>query len=151
LLRERSYPIDVTAAPPKVYPHAVLGPTQDRKRLGKREVAMLPVKIIIFIVRHEHADAPHPLGLLRSRYHRPPRTRRRIDRFIGQLIPAEDAGERATSPAGLVIEPRTVRCGDMSPFVTFKAAGYVQATELPMVCPAAMSGHRPPVRPKSTH
>src|SRR5215813_2268818 len=33
LLRERSYPVDVTAAPPKVQPHvATVGPTQARKR-----------------------------------------------------------------------------------------------------------------------
>src|SRR6516165_5608452 len=34
-LRERSYAIDVTTAPPKVDPHvAAIGPTQARKRLG---------------------------------------------------------------------------------------------------------------------
>jgi hypothetical protein len=33
LLRERSYPIDVTAGPTKVDPHvAAIGPTQVRKR-----------------------------------------------------------------------------------------------------------------------
>src|SRR5439155_14922369 len=36
LLRERSYPIDVTAAPTKVDPHvAATGPTQVRKRLSE--------------------------------------------------------------------------------------------------------------------
>ena len=42
LLRERSYPIDVTAAPPKVHPHvAAIGPTQVRKRLSERRDARL--------------------------------------------------------------------------------------------------------------
>jgi hypothetical protein len=37
LLRERSYPIVVTAAPPKVHPHvAAIDPTQVRKRLSER-------------------------------------------------------------------------------------------------------------------
>jgi hypothetical protein len=37
LLRERSYPIDVTAAPPKVHPHVVpIGPTQARKSLREQ-------------------------------------------------------------------------------------------------------------------
>jgi hypothetical protein len=37
LLRERSYPIDVTAAPPNVRPHvAAIGSTQARKRLHAR-------------------------------------------------------------------------------------------------------------------
>jgi hypothetical protein len=59
LMSERSYPIDVTAAPTKIHPYvAAIDPTQVRKRLNEREVATLPVKIIIFIVRHEHADAP---------------------------------------------------------------------------------------------
>jgi hypothetical protein len=71
LLRERSYPIDVTAAPPKVHPHvAAVGPTQARKRLRERRVATLPLRIV-FVVRHEHADAPHPLALLRPRRERP--------------------------------------------------------------------------------
>jgi hypothetical protein len=43
LLRERSYPIDVTAGPTKVDPHvAAIGPTQVRKRLREREELSLP-------------------------------------------------------------------------------------------------------------
>jgi hypothetical protein len=73
LLRERSYPIDVTAAPPKVNPHvAAIGPTQARKRLRERREASLRLRII-FVVRYEHADAPHPLALLRTRRERPSR------------------------------------------------------------------------------
>jgi hypothetical protein len=73
LLRERSYPIGVTAAPTKVHPHvAAIGPTQARKRLRERREARLR-QGIVFVVRHEHADAPHPLGLLRSARQRPRR------------------------------------------------------------------------------
>ena len=61
LLRKRSYPIDVIAAKTKVYPHvAAIGPTQARKRLRERRDARL---IIVFVAPHDHADAPHPLGL----------------------------------------------------------------------------------------
>src|SRR6516162_8476089 len=46
LLRKRSYPIDVIAAPPKVHPHvAAIAPTQVRKRLGERGEAKLPLRI----------------------------------------------------------------------------------------------------------
>jgi hypothetical protein len=45
LLRERSYPIVVTAAPTKVHPHvATIGPTQVRKRLKRdRHLGIRPV------------------------------------------------------------------------------------------------------------
>src|SRR6516162_8196516 len=44
LLRERSYPIGVTAGPPKVHPHvAAITPTQVRKRLRERREAKLPI------------------------------------------------------------------------------------------------------------
>jgi hypothetical protein len=66
-MRERSYSIDVTAAPPKVYPHvAAIDPTQVRKRL--RECGNVSLQRgIVFFAREEHADAPHALGLLRVR------------------------------------------------------------------------------------
>ena len=67
LLRERSYPIDVTAAPPSVNPRvAANGPTQVRKRLSERGEASLPHGIV-FVARHQHADAPDAVGLLCSR------------------------------------------------------------------------------------
>jgi hypothetical protein len=67
LLRERSYPIGVIAKPPKVHPYvAAIGPTQARKRLRERRVARLRLRII-FIERHEHADPPHAVALLRAR------------------------------------------------------------------------------------
>jgi hypothetical protein len=68
---ERSYPIDVIAVPPKVNPHvAAIGPTQAGKRLSERRVATLLLGIV-FVERHEHADAPYPLTLLRARRQRP--------------------------------------------------------------------------------
>jgi hypothetical protein len=67
LLRECSYPIDVGAAPTKVHPHvATIGPTQARKRLRERRQQSLRPGIV-FVVRREHADPPHPLALLCAR------------------------------------------------------------------------------------
>jgi hypothetical protein len=71
LLRERPYPIDVIAVPPKVHPHvAAIGPTQVRKRLRERRDVSLPHGIV-FVARHEHADAPYAVALLRARRKRP--------------------------------------------------------------------------------
>jgi hypothetical protein len=71
LLRERWYPIDVIAVPPKVHPHvAAIGPAQARKRLRERRNESLRQRIV-FVERHEHADAPHPPALLRPRRERP--------------------------------------------------------------------------------
>jgi hypothetical protein len=48
LLRERSHPIDVSAAPPKVHPHvAAIGPTQGRKSLRERREARLPQGVVL--------------------------------------------------------------------------------------------------------
>src|SRR5215468_2536292 len=70
LLREPSYPIDVIAPPPKVHPRvAAINPSQVRKRLRERRVAKLPLRIV-FVERHEHADAPHAVSLLRPRSER---------------------------------------------------------------------------------
>ena len=71
LLRERSYPIGVSAAPTKVHAHvAAIGPTEVRKRLRERRDATLRLRIV-FVEPHEHADAPHALALLRARRERP--------------------------------------------------------------------------------
>src|SRR6516225_2117515 len=71
LPRKRSYPIDVIAAPPKVHPHvAAIAITQVRKRLGERGEAKLPLRIGL-VERHEHADAPHAVALLRPCRERP--------------------------------------------------------------------------------
>jgi hypothetical protein len=70
LLRKRSYPIGVSA-PTKVHPHVTaIGPPQIRKRLRERREATLPHGIV-FVVPHEHADAPHPAFLLCARRERP--------------------------------------------------------------------------------
>jgi hypothetical protein len=83
LLRERSHSIDVCAGPPKVHPNvAAIGPTKVRKRLSERRVATLPLRID-FVLRHEHADAPHAVGLLR--HHRP---RRRAPKPRDELPPS---------------------------------------------------------------
>jgi len=67
LLRERSYPIDVTATQTEFHPHiAAIGPTQVRKRLSERREASLRPGIV-FIARHEHADPPQAVALLRAR------------------------------------------------------------------------------------
>ena len=73
LPRERPYLIGVSAPPMKVHTHvAAIGPTQVRKRLRERGEASLRLGII-FVVRHEHADASHPLARLRARCDRPNR------------------------------------------------------------------------------
>src|SRR5262252_8180595 len=71
LLRERLYPIDVTAGPTKVHPHVpAIGPTQVRKRLREGIEAKLPLRIA-FVARREHADAPDAVALLCSRHATP--------------------------------------------------------------------------------
>jgi hypothetical protein len=64
-LRGCSYPTEVIAAPPKVDPHiAAIDPAQARKRLrecGKETLS----QGIVFVARHEQADAPHAPALLR--------------------------------------------------------------------------------------
>jgi hypothetical protein len=63
----RLHPNGVIAVLPKVYPQvAPNGPTQARKRLRERREARLKHGIV-FVVRHEHADPPHPVALLRPR------------------------------------------------------------------------------------
>jgi hypothetical protein len=72
-MRERSYPIDVSASPTKVDPHvAAIGPTRIRKCLSERRVATLPLRIV-FVERHEHADVPHGPAARAPRAATPPR------------------------------------------------------------------------------
>jgi hypothetical protein len=64
LLRERPCPIDVSASRPNIDPRvAAIGPTQARKGLRERRIATLLLRIV-FVARHEHADAPHAVALL---------------------------------------------------------------------------------------
>jgi hypothetical protein len=58
---------------PNEDPHvAAIGPTQGRKRLSERREARF-CRRIVFVVRHEHADAPQAVALLRPRGKRPSR------------------------------------------------------------------------------
>jgi hypothetical protein len=71
LLRERSYPIDVTSGPTKVDPHvAAIRPTEARKRLSERRDESLRHGIV-FVGEDQHADAPHAVRLLRPHRERP--------------------------------------------------------------------------------
>jgi hypothetical protein len=73
-----------TPATPKGDPHvAAITPTQVRKRLRERREASLQHRIV-FVERHEHADAPHALGLLRARHERP---RRRAAECSDEISP----------------------------------------------------------------
>src|SRR5262249_8665111 len=84
LLRERSYPIDVSAGPTKVHPHvAAIGPTQVRKRLSERRDHSRR-RAIVFVAPHDHADVPHAVALLRARQERP---RRRAAEERDELAP----------------------------------------------------------------
>src|SRR6516162_4027501 len=70
--------------PPKVNPHvAAISPTQARKRLSERREARLPHGIV-FVIRHEHADTPYAVALLRPRRERP---RRRAAEERDELAP----------------------------------------------------------------
>src|SRR6516165_6936046 len=85
LVRVRSYQIDVTAGPTKVHAHvAAIGSTQVRKRLCERGNVSLPHGIV-FDVRHEHADAPYAVALLRPRRKRP--SGRRADEEGDEVAP----------------------------------------------------------------
>jgi hypothetical protein len=84
LLRERSYPIVVISGPTKIEPHvAAIGPTQVRKRWREHRIA---TPQIVFVARHEHADAPHPPALLRARRDWP---RRRAAEERDELAPLD--------------------------------------------------------------
>ena len=68
LLRERSYPIGVSARRTEVHPHvAASDPTQARERLHERGAG----SGVVFIERKEHADVPDAVALLRTRRKRP--------------------------------------------------------------------------------
>jgi hypothetical protein len=107
LLRERSYPIDVIAGPTKVDPRvAAIGSTQGRKRLSERGEGRLR-RGIVFVIRIEHAHAPHAVALLRARRERPRRrAAERSDEFApskanGHLAlpcePVDEAGDRGST------------------------------------------------------
>jgi hypothetical protein len=102
LLRERSYPIDVTAAPPKVHPHlAAIGPAQARKRLRERGDERLR-QGIVFVARHEHADAPHAVALLRPRREGPYRRAAEERDELAPPILSITSSAMARIPGGMV-------------------------------------------------
>jgi hypothetical protein len=65
------HPVNIAGGPTNVHPYvSAVGPTQFRKPL--REPGQLGLCLrIVFAVRHQHADPPHPLGPLRPRRERP--------------------------------------------------------------------------------
>jgi hypothetical protein len=102
LLRERSYPIPASPAPPKVDPQvAAIGPTQVRKRLRKRRIAKLPFSIV-FVDPHDHSDPPHPLGLLCACRERPRR---------GTRKPYDDAAQATPRDGLAAAEPYNTLAG----------------------------------------
>jgi putative ABC transport system substrate-binding protein len=122
LLRVRSHPIDVSAAPPKVNPHvAGIGPTHGRKRLSERREERLR-QGIIFVVRHEHSDAPHAAALLSARRERPCR---RAAEERDELTPSNHSitsSASASSVAGGIV-PRLDRPGgNVTGFATLEAS-----------------------------
>ena len=59
-------PDAIATGPPGVDPHvAAIGPTQVRKRLRERREGTLLLGIV-FVARHEHANAPDAVALLRA-------------------------------------------------------------------------------------
>ena len=78
LFREHPHPVNTVAGPTNVHPQvAAIGPTQLRKPLREPGEPTLSHRIV-FIARHQHADPPHAVALLRPRRERP--RRRAADR-----------------------------------------------------------------------
>jgi hypothetical protein len=106
LLRERWYSIEVAAGPTKVHPHvAAVDPAQVSERLRERKEAGLHHGLV-FVVRHEHADAPHAVALLRPRRKRPRRchTAEKRDR-LAAIDPRDHSitsSAMANTPGGMV-------------------------------------------------
>src|SRR5260370_10698235 len=73
LFRESPCPIYVAATPTNLHPEvATVGPTTFCKAL--HELGKLGLSFgVVFFHAHQHADAPHPLALLRPRRERPRR------------------------------------------------------------------------------
>ena len=90
----------VARCPAVVDPHvAAVGPAQLLQPLQERRDAGLSFRIVGGEV-HEHADAPHPLALLRARRERPGcrRAAERTKKFSPPLILPNAQGERIRIP-----------------------------------------------------
>src|SRR5262249_32499182 len=99
LLREGSIPIGVTASPTNIHSHvAAIGPTQVRKRSCERREAKRCLGMML-AARHDHADAPHAVALLRPRGQRP-RCCRAAKRDY-EFSPS-DMNRHATLPRGVM-------------------------------------------------
>ena len=102
LPRERSHPIDVSAGPTKVHPHvAAIGPTQAGERLRERSNASLRHGVV-FVARHEHADAPHAVALLRPRREGPYRRAAEERDELAPPILSITSSAMARIPGGMV-------------------------------------------------
>src|SRR5262249_11684795 len=101
LRRVSANALGVTCAPADVHANiAPVGPVRLRQRLSERQKAGLSRRIVRGCV-HEHADAPHPLALLRARLERP-RCRRAAEQRY-ELAPAHHSitsSARASSVGG---------------------------------------------------
>jgi hypothetical protein len=59
---------EISCGPTDFYPHVpAVGPPQGLQTLEERSETSLPLGIL-WTGAHEHADTPHPLGLLRARF-----------------------------------------------------------------------------------
>jgi len=123
LLRERSYPIGVTASRTNVHPQvAAIGPTEARKRLSERRNES-PRHEIVFVARHEHADAPHASRLLRPHRQRPRcRTSEPRKAAASVISPADRGGSLS----------RSARRGNRSP-APFSAAAPAGAMSMVLI------------------
>ena len=85
-----------------------------RKNVGEPRVATLPLRID-FVVRHEHADAPHAVALLRARRER---TRSHAAKELDELAPLpvehwarSDSRQPSTPRYHSKVWQETLRCG----------------------------------------
>jgi hypothetical protein len=71
LFRRHPHPVNVAGGPTNGHAQVTaISPTQLRKSLREPGEVGLCLRIV-FIKRHQHTDAPHALGLLRTRRERP--------------------------------------------------------------------------------
>ena len=107
------HPVNIAGGPTNVHPYvSAVGPTQFRKPLREPGQLGLCLKIV-FAVRHQHADPPHSLALLRPRRERPRRCRAAEQR--DELAPLHSITSSARSSEGRTFihcAPRFKDCHD---------------------------------------